>query len=72
MLPGDSEDSDCSIRTLNGLSSAGTNSMGLAVRLCESLFHFVSIIIDFVTLTENITVINVVHAGTDIKSIVLM
>ena len=33
---------------------------------------FVSIIIDFVTLTENMTVINVVHAGTDIKSIVLM
>ena len=33
---------------------------------------FVSIIIDFVTLTENMMVINVVHAGTDIKSIVLM
>ena len=33
---------------------------------------FVSIITDFVTLTENMTVINVVHAGTDIKSIVLM
>ena len=33
---------------------------------------FVSIIIDFVTLTENMTVINVVDAGTDIKSIVLM
>ena len=32
---------------------------------------FVSII-DFVALTENMTIINVVHAGTDIKSIVLM
>ena len=40
MLPGDSEDSDWPIRTLKCLSSAGTNSMGLAVRLCESLFHF--------------------------------
>ena len=46
--------------------------MGPAVRLCESLFHFVSIIIGFVTLTKNMTVINVVPAGTDIKSIVLM
>ena len=40
MLPSDSEDSDWPIRTLECLSSAGTNSMGLAVRLCESLFHF--------------------------------
>ena len=40
MLPGDSEDSDRPIRTLKCLSSAGTNFMGLAVRLCESLFHF--------------------------------
>ena len=37
---GDSQDSDWPIRTLKCLSSAGTNSMGLAVRLCESLFHF--------------------------------
>ena len=33
---------------------------------------FVSIIIDFVILPENMTVINVVPAGTDIKLIVLM
>ena len=33
---------------------------------------FVSIIIGFATLTENMTVINVVPAGTDIKLIVLM
>ena len=34
------EDSDETMRTLECLSSAGTNYMGLAVRLCESLFHF--------------------------------
>ena len=39
-IPGDSEDSDWPIRKLECLSSAGTNSMGLAVRLCEFLFHF--------------------------------
>ena len=33
---------------------------------------FVSIIIGFVTLPENMTVINAVPAGTDIKLIVLM
>ena len=33
---------------------------------------FDSIIIGFVTLTENMTAINVVPAGTDIKLIVLM
>ena len=49
--------------------------MGLAVRLCESLFHFapppppifVSMIIGFVILPKNMTVIDVVPAGTDIK-----
>ena len=40
VLPGESEDSDWPIRTLKCLSSAGTHSMGLAVRLCESLFYF--------------------------------
>ena len=40
MVPGDSEDSDWPVRTLECLSSAGRNSVGLAVRLCESLFHF--------------------------------
>ena len=72
MLPGDSEDSDWPIRTLKCLSSAGTNSMGLAVRLVNLCSIFVSNIINFVTLTKNMTVINVVHAGTDIKSIGLM
>ena len=33
---------------------------------------FVSIIFDFVTLSENMTVINAVPAGTDMKLIVLM
>ena len=46
--------------------------MDLAVRLCESCSIFVSIIIGFVTLPENMTVINGVPAGTDIKLIVLM
>ena len=41
--------------------------MGLAVRLCESLFHFCQYHIGFVTLPENMTVINAVPAGTDIK-----
>ena len=42
------------------------------MRLCESFSIFVSTIIGFVTLTENMTVINVVPAGTDIKLIVLI
>ena len=46
--------------------------MGLAVGVCELFSIFVSIIIGFVTLPENMTVINAVPAGTDIKLIVLM
>ena len=46
--------------------------MGLAVRLCESLFRFCQYIIGSVTLPENMTVINAVPAGTHIKLIVLM
>ena len=71
MLPGGSEDSDQPVRTLECLSSAGTNYMGLAVRLCESLFHFCQYDIGFVILPKNMTVINVVPAGTDIKLFVL-
>ena len=46
--------------------------MGLAVRLCESLFHFCQYHHCYVILAENVTVINVVPSGTDIKLIVLM
>ena len=46
--------------------------MGLAVGVYELFSIFVSIIICFVTLPENMTVVNAVPAGTDIKLIDLM
>ena len=46
--------------------------MGLAVGVCEFFSIFVSIIIGFATLPENMTVVNAVPAGTDIKLIVSM
>ena len=46
--------------------------MGLAVGICEFFSIFVSIIVGFVILPENMTVVNAVPAGTDIKLIVLM
>ena len=53
-------------------SSARTNSMGLAARLVNLCSIFVSIIIGFVTLTENMTVINVVPSyGTPNGTILL-
>ena len=66
-LPGDSEDFDYPVSTLECLSSARTNSMGLAARLCESLFHFHQYHHLFCHLTKNMTAINVVPAGTDVK-----
>ena len=40
--------------------------MGLAVRVCQSLFHFISIIVGFVTLTKNMNLIEVVLARTGV------
>ena len=53
--------------TLKCLSSVGTNSIGLAVGVCDFFSISVCIIIGFVTLPENMTVVNAVPAGTDIK-----
>ena len=71
MLPGGSEDSDQPMRTLECLAQWEQITLAYLwdyVNLCSI---FVSMIIGFVILPKNMTVINVVPAGTDIKLFVL-